>query len=116
MDDKKSHGQGFNANGGGVFAHTWDEDAINVWFFPRNAIPQDITSGKPKPSTWGAPAASFLTGSGCNVAEAFHDHQIIFDITLCGDWAGATYSAQGCPGTCAQRVADPENFKGELLS
>lgn len=111
IDDTKTYGKGFNSNGGGVYAHTWEQDAIKVWFFPRGAIPNDIASGKPNPSTWGAAAAAFSTTSLCNVGESFHDHQIVFDITLCGDWAGAAYSNMGCPGTCAQQVADPDNFK-----
>lgn len=31
-------------------------------------------------------------------------------MTLCGDWAGTSYEAAGCPGTCAERVADPTSF------
>ncbi|KAJ3481689.1 hypothetical protein NLI96_g7496 [Meripilus lineatus] len=111
IDDTKTYGAGFNKNGGGVYAHTWEDDAITVWFFPRGAIPDDVSSGKPDPSSWGAAAAVFSSNAQCNIGESFHDHQIVFDITLCGDWAGAAYSNMGCPGTCAQRVADPSNFK-----
>src|SRR6202035_2130769 len=27
------------------------------------------------------------------------------DCRFCGDWAGAVYASQGCPGTCTDRVA-----------
>lgn len=109
--NNNTYGHGFNLNAGGVYAHTWEEDAIQVWFFPRGAIPDDITNGDPEPDTWGTPAAIFSNNDKCNIGSSFHDHQIVFDITLCGDWAGAAYSAMGCPGTCAQQVADPDNFK-----
>jgi len=32
------------------------------------------------------------------------------DTTLCGDWAGTSYSQAGCPGSCIQRVMDPSHF------
>jgi len=35
---------------------------------------------------------------------------MVFDITFCGDWAGTSYIAAGCPGTCSQRIMDPKNF------
>jgi hypothetical protein len=40
---------------------------------------------------------------------------MIFDITLCGDWAGATYNSAGYSGTCAERVADPANFESAFI-
>jgi hypothetical protein len=46
-------GAGFNAIGGGVCATEWTSTLISVYFFPRNAIPADITSGNPDPSGWG---------------------------------------------------------------
>ncbi|KAI0079374.1 hypothetical protein K474DRAFT_649827 [Panus rudis PR-1116 ss-1] len=106
-----TYGRGFNMNGGGVFAHTWTNDAITVWFFPRGQVPQDITDGNPNPDNWGTPAALFQSSDTCNIEQSFQQHQIVFDITLCGDWAGAAYASSGCPGTCDQAVADPNNFK-----
>ena len=41
---------------------------------------------------------------------------MVFDITLCGDWAGVTYNAAGYSGSCADRVTDPANFKSEFFS
>ncbi|KAG9035802.1 hypothetical protein FS842_003646 [Serendipita sp. 407] len=34
----------------------------------------------------------------------------IIDTTLCGDWAGTSYSSYDCPGSCEARVADPASF------
>jgi len=70
------------------FIQSWSNEKIEHWFFPRNAIPQDITTKTPNPSTWGNPAASFIGGYSCNIANHFRNHRITFDITFCGDWAG----------------------------
>jgi len=98
-----SYGAPFNSNQGGVFATEWVNSAtgwIKVWFFPRNAIPSDITSGNPNPSGWGLPMANFLFGSNCPNTH-FANQQIIFDLTFCGDWAGNVFSTSaGCSGSC----------------
>ncbi|KIW65082.1 hypothetical protein PV04_07366 [Phialophora macrospora] len=85
----QSYGTGFNQGQGGVYATEWTSQAINIWFFPRGAIPSDLSSssGNPDPSGWGQPMASF-SDSGCNIDDFFNDHQIVFDTTFCGDWAG----------------------------
>jgi hypothetical protein len=66
----QGYGAGFNALGGGVYAMEWTSSAIEVYFFPRNAIPGDITSGNPDPTSWGTPTASF-SGSGCEIDSHF---------------------------------------------
>jgi hypothetical protein len=43
-------------------------------------------------------------------------HNIIFDITLCGGWAGDQYATSGCPGTCSDRVMEPSNFDSTCTS
>jgi len=107
--DPRSYGEGFNNAGGGVFAHTWDESGIKIWHFSRADIPTDIISGNPDPSTWPTPSA-FFSSQSCDMASHFYQHQLTFDITLCGDWAGSAYSSSGCPGTCQDAVSDPGNF------
>ncbi|QRW16739.1 peroxisomal targeting signal 2 receptor [Rhizoctonia solani] len=114
--DKASYGSGLNAAGGGAYAMLWDDEGISIWFFPRSKMPSDIQNLKSKtnatadPSTWGTPKAHW-TSSSCSTTNFFNSHSIVFDTTLCGDWAGATYSSAGCPGTCADRLKDPANFK-----
>jgi hypothetical protein len=108
--DDRTYGKGFNAADGGVYAHIWNDDGIKIWHFARADIPADITSGSPNPSSWPKPAADFKSTT-CDMKSHFYDHVLTIDTTLCGDWAGATYSSSGCPGTCAEAVADPNNFK-----
>ncbi|KAB5592190.1 hypothetical protein CTheo_4341 [Ceratobasidium theobromae] len=110
-DSAASFGAPFNAVGGGVFASRWDSNGVWIWFFHRSVVPNDITQKVPNPSMWGKPTA-LLSNTSCPPDKYFWDHQIVFDITFCGDWAGASYSdpANGCPGTCADHVLDPNNF------
>jgi hypothetical protein len=101
-----SYGNGFNANGGGVYAMQWESSGIYVWFFPRNAIPGDISAGQPNTRNWGLPLVAF-NNAGCNFDAHFANHNIVFDTTFCGDWAGAVWG-QTCgaqASTCQAYVA-----------
>jgi len=114
-NDTQTYGHGFNIIGGGVYAHLWDDQAINIWFFPRTAIPADITAQNPDPSTWSASPIATWSSDDCNIAEHFTDHSLVIDTTLCGDFAGATYDSTGScstttASTCAEAVQNPANF------
>ena len=105
-----SYGAPLNAVGGGIFATEWTNSHISVWFWPMGNSPADIYSS-PEPSTWGTPYAFFSLGSNCP-PEHFKDHTIIFDLTFCGDWDGATFPSN-CPnlGSCTDYVMlHPEAF------
>ncbi|KHN95158.1 Concanavalin A-like lectin/glucanase [Metarhizium album ARSEF 1941] len=115
--DSSNYGDGFNAIGGGVYATEWTSDHIAVWFFPRSKIPQDIASQNPNPGSWGAPTARFVGGNTCNIDGFFKNHQIVFDTTFCGAWAGNPQvwkSDSKCAAlapTCKDYVAaNPEQF------
>ena len=106
-----SYGDGVNSLGGGVFAVDWTAEAIRVYQFPRPDIPADILAGTPNPALWGTPAFDF-SGPNANIPAHFNNHQIVFDTTFCGDWAGNTFSQCGCAGTCTDFVANhPTAFK-----
>ncbi|KAL7629450.1 hypothetical protein AAE478_000970 [Parahypoxylon ruwenzoriense] len=115
-DDTRTLADGFNEMGGGVFALEWTSSAINIFFFPRTEqIPEDITAGTPDPSTWGQPSTSF-SGPGCDISSHFKNHQIVFDTTLCGDWAGKVFSSDPVcsskASTCQEYVAsNPSAFR-----
>ncbi|KAL4068247.1 glycoside hydrolase family 16 protein [Scleroderma yunnanense] len=97
-------GSGFNSIGGGVYAMLWQDSGIQVYFFPRGSIPSDITAGAPQPNNWPTPMASWPS-TDCNMASHFYNHSVIFDTTLCGDWAGSAWTGTGIPGqdqSCAQ--------------
>ncbi|QRV76711.1 glycoside hydrolase family 16 protein [Ceratobasidium sp. AG-Ba] len=99
-----NYGKAFNDNGGGVYAMKWDTSGISVFFFPREAIPSDITAGQPMPSTWGTPAGNW-PAQNCDPFQFMKDHIMIFDTTLCGDWAGNGWNTAGVGGQGASCAA-----------
>lgn len=110
-----SYGEPFNHRGGGVFAMEWSTTGISVWRFHRGEVPEDLQSGNnPQPSTWGIRPLAHWANNDCNsLNDQFSEHRIIFDITLCGDWAGSAgvYNANNaCSGSCEALVADPTNY------
>ena len=61
---------------------------LGLLVIQRSGIPPSITSGAEtlNISDWGNPTAAYPTGPSCNTSEYFTAQQLIFDITLCGDW------------------------------
>ena len=55
--------------------------------------------------TWGVPAAAFPVGDWCGYDAHFDPHVMVFDLTFCGDWAGADFPASGCGGDCNDRTS-----------
>jgi hypothetical protein len=100
-----SYGTEFNAGGGGIYATEWTSDEISIWFFPRSAIPSDITSGNPDPTSWGRATAAF--SGGCNIDTHFENLQIVFDTTFCGDWSGNVWSSDS---TCSPKASTCQAF------
>ena len=95
-----SFGTNFNLQQGGVFATEWTSNGITIWFFPRNAIPQDLASkvSTPNPRSWTqAPLAQF-SGSDCTWDAHFKNMRPIINTDLCGAWAGADdiWESSGC--------------------
>jgi len=110
-NDPRSYGKNFNNVNGGVFAHLWTDTGVLIYRFFRGNIPSDITDKKPDPSGWGPPAASFIfSPSSCNTRTHFFGHSLVLDICLCGDWGNPAYATSGCPGTCAEAVANSANL------
>lgn len=102
---KGSCGEGFNQQGGGVYALNWNPSTgVRMWFFPRALIPADIKSGNPNVSAWGKPFANFDFGSNCPSTK-FVNHKLIINLTFCGQWAGDMFPSM-CPGlgTCDDYV------------
>jgi hypothetical protein len=108
-----SYGRAFNAAGGGVFALLWDhhtpaagqqyDGQFQAWFFGRQQIPPSLTGHvAPDPSHFGKPFALFRTSQSSCPASHFQDQQMIFDITLCGQWAGRVFDTD-CPGHAVRR-------------
>jgi hypothetical protein len=101
-----SYGAGLNAIGGGVYATQWTSEAISVYFFPRDSIPEDVLGDSPDPSGWGKPAAKF-TG-GCDIENTFKQQKVVFDTTFCGLWAGSSDVWES--GSCGKKAATCEEW------
>ncbi|UZJ57253.1 hypothetical protein CBS101457_006573 [Exobasidium rhododendri] len=126
-------GINFNQNGGGYFAMVRDTVAdgagISVYFWPMSATGESLPSALSYPALaylqtdtnvtssayttqsalWSTPIAHFPNlNSSCAMQNYFEPHQIIFDITLCGTWAGETFQYVSNLGniTCEEYVRD----------
>lgn len=102
-----TYGTAFNAQGGGVYATELTAASISIYFFPRGAIPSDISAGKPDPSTWGVPLARFH--GACDIPNMFYDQQIVLDTTFCGDWAGNVWQSSSCAKHASSCAAFVQN-------
>ncbi|RDX44811.1 laminarinase [Lentinus brumalis] len=102
-----SYGAAFNNAGGGWYAVERTDTFIKVWFWNREVpgTPGDVANGAGSVNTdnWGQPFAYFPNTS-CDFPSHFAPMNIIINLTLCGDWAGAVFNADGCPGDCVSYV------------
>ncbi|KAG5721471.1 putative glycosidase C21B10.07 [Termitomyces sp. T112] len=95
-----SYGQGFAAAGGGVFVTEFAASGISIWFMSRSQVSASLSGNTIDTSTFGTPSGNWPS-TGCNVDQFFEPQNLIFDITLCGDFAGnPQIFAQTCNGTC----------------
>ncbi|GAA6025268.1 hypothetical protein JCM11491_000152, partial [Sporobolomyces phaffii] len=108
-----SYGEPFNKAGGGVLATSFTKESIDVWFWSRADVPEDIRKESPDNAGWGKPSARWPK-STCDIEKYFGDQTMIFDTTLCGDWAGAeSVWSRDCGDkakTCQDYLTDPSNF------
>ncbi|RDB18914.1 putative glycosidase C21B10.07 [Hypsizygus marmoreus] len=98
----ESYGQAFANAGGGVFVTEFASSGISAWFFARANVPSSVSSNSSTldTSTLGTPTGNWPS-AGCEIDKFFETQNLIFDITLCGDFAGATsIFSQTCTGVC----------------
>lgn len=103
-----SYGPAFNAAGGGFYALERTPAFVKVWFWSRNdpTVPAGVKTGSATVITdnWGTPYAIFPSSSTCNLASHLGSNNIIINLTLCGDWAGAVFASDGCGSDCVSFV------------
>ncbi|KAJ7832861.1 hypothetical protein B0H14DRAFT_2222530, partial [Mycena olivaceomarginata] len=129
-----SYGPAFNANGGGwcipmlnlivvvdQYATERTNSFISVWFWARDdpAVPADVKAGGGSVDTgnWGTPSATFPSTTR-DIEEHFAAHNIITNLTFCGDWAGqaSIYASSECPSMCNDFVnTNPAAFVGAFF-
>lgn len=75
-------GKPFNEIGGGVYATEWTSDVVNVWFFSRGDIPEDLNGPSPDPTAWGKPNAQFK--GTCDFTKLLKEQRFVsFFFPLC---------------------------------
>ncbi|KAF4252114.1 hypothetical protein KXV22_009346 [Aspergillus fumigatus] len=104
-----TYGQELNEDGGAIYAVELREAGIRVWGFPRDSIPDDISSmeRRPDPSSWG-PALADFPSTHCDIPSHFSNQSIIVNIDLCGEMGAQREEYNdlyGCPATCQEFVA-----------
>ncbi|KDQ62064.1 glycoside hydrolase family 16 protein [Jaapia argillacea MUCL 33604] len=109
-----SYGAAFAAAGGGMFVTEFAETGISIWFFSRSQIPTQLqgNASAVNTSTLGTPVANW-PATGCPIDQFFEPQSLIFDITLCGDFAGnANIFAETCTGLCYDNwvIGSPSNY------
>ncbi|RKU40246.1 hypothetical protein DL546_002034 [Coniochaeta pulveracea] len=107
-----TYGSAFNAAGGGVYAVEWTSTAISVWFFSRSdpMVASLTNNANPDPATFGTPLAQFAGNGGCDIDQHFANHQIVFNIDFCGDWAGNVFDSDP---TCKSTNLSCNDYVGQ---
>lgn len=81
----------------GVVAFQWTADHISVFHIPEDEIPKDLRSDEPKPETWQKWVIAYLPlESACK--DVIGPQELVINMQLCGDWAGATFGRGKCHG------------------
>eukprot|EP00931_Biecheleriopsis_adriatica_P057008 TRINITY_DN3380_c0_g1_i1.p1 TRINITY_DN3380_c0_g1~~TRINITY_DN3380_c0_g1_i1.p1 ORF type:complete len:392 (+),score=52.11 TRINITY_DN3380_c0_g1_i1:72-1247(+) len=100
-------GEAFNSHGGGVFATRWTDKGVDIWYFPRDSIPDDLQKNDSiDAESWGAPYVKFPFGRNCPSSH-FGDLQMVINLDFCGSWAGSTFP--GGAAACKGYVGDSAN-------
>lgn len=97
-----SYGQAFADAQGGMFVAELAESGVSIWFFERKSVPDALKNNETRidTSSFGMPMGNWPSG-GCNINQFFAPQTLVFDITLCGDFAGSPqFFPQTCPGNC----------------
>ncbi|KAF9232412.1 glycoside hydrolase family 16 protein [Melanogaster broomeanus] len=119
--DASSYGPPFNNAGGGWYAIERTSSFIKIYFWERgsSSVPSDVShpGHSVDTSNWGTPVA-YYPDTYCDFSTHLGPHNIIINLTFCGDWAGNSdvYAASGCPSTCVDYVNNnPSAFTGAFF-
>ncbi|KAG2342449.1 glycoside hydrolase family 16 protein [Suillus weaverae] len=107
--EQDSYGTSFNAVGGGFYImEKSSTKGISVWFITRDSLL--LLGGQPLLDLvlLSTPDAYFPTDKNCDYSKHFDAHSIVFDLTLCGDWAGS--ESVWNASTCAAKASTCKSF------
>ncbi|KAI9064601.1 glycoside hydrolase family 16 protein [Trametes sanguinea] len=109
-----SYGADFALTGGGVYVTEFATDGISIWYFNRSSIPSVLQGNVSSINTQqlGIPVANW-PADDCAINQFFQPQELVFDITLCGDYAGASsVFFETCTGVCYDDwvLGDPSHY------
>jgi len=109
-----SYGAAFASGGGGVFVTEFATAGISIWFFNRSSVPDSLQGNATTVNTTalGIPTANW-PASNCTISQFFNPQKLVFDITLCGEYAGnAQVFTETCSGICYDDyvMGSPSNY------
>lgn len=98
---RQPSGEFFSQNPG-VIAAEWADDHITIFHIPEAEIPQDLKDNMPVPGTWGKWVLAYLPfKEGCT--KYIGPQELVLNMQLCGDWAGATWDGVNTGGQCPKQ-------------
>ncbi|KIY42968.1 glycoside hydrolase family 16 protein, partial [Fistulina hepatica ATCC 64428] len=92
-----SYGVGSNSAGGSVYALQLTSAGLEMYWWTKDSVPADITSGLPTPSTWGSPAVEVLSDT-CDTDSHFIDLMMIVNTNLGGTFPEGVWSTDDAGG------------------
>jgi len=95
-DQRQPDGEFFSKNPG-VIAAEWTSKHIIVYHIPEDSIPEDLKSEKPETSGWKKWILAYLPLKP-DCKSAVGPQELVLNMQLCGDWAGATFGSHQCGG------------------
>jgi len=93
---RQPDGEFFSKNPG-VLAAEWTSRHIIVYHIPEAQIPADLTSEKPDTTGWKNWILAYLPLKP-DCKSAVGPQELVLNMQLCGDWAGATFGTHQCGG------------------
>jgi len=91
---RQPDGEFFSKNPG-VLAAEWTSEHIVVYHIPEASIPQDLWREQPDTSDWKEWILAYLPLRP-NCKSHVGPQELVLNMQLCGDWAGATFGNQRC--------------------
>ncbi|KAG0693396.1 glycoside hydrolase family 16 protein [Suillus ampliporus] len=119
--EQDSYGSSFNAGGGGFYImEKSSTKGVSVWLLSRWDLL--VLDGEPildlvllsEPDAHFPMQDKESPEGDCSYSEHFDAHDIVFNLTFCGDWAGSVWATSPCAAkapTCEDFVNDyPQEF------
>lgn len=79
----------------GILAAEWTPKYIKVFHIPELQIPPDLSMETPHPEQWERFLITYMPLDEASCSPVLAPQELVLNIALCGDWAGATFDSLG---------------------